>query len=209
MRTFFSTLPSSLGRFFFSHLPDNLCEVLGLLYTTRLIIRDYFQNTPYVVLRNRPSLYSHGKAYMSISNDRGMQLGTAPTWIKPMVQGLNIWVWSPNRIFDGRTYRTVPLAHGRSWVWAPAPAGVHFFLHPPFLPPWGERVFFFRTFPTTPTGYCTKPLDLTNRNSQKSYKDHLQNTAHVVLRNHPSLSIAMERLTCLNNDRGVQLGILA
>ena len=36
-----------------------------------------------------------------------------------------------------------------------------------------------------------------------------QNTPHVVLRNRPAQSIARERLTCLNNSRGVQLGTLA
>ena len=38
---------------------------------------------------------------------------------------------------------------------------------------------------------------------------HLQNTPHVVLRNRPRLSIGTERLTCLNNLLGVQLGTLA
>ena len=32
------------------------------------------------------------------------------------------------------------------------------------------------------------------KNLSKSYKNYLQNTAHVVLRNRPTLSIAMERL---------------
>ena len=44
------------------------------------------------------------------------------------------------------------LAHGRSPVRAPGPAGALralFFLHPPFLPPSGDS--FFRTFPTKPT----------------------------------------------------------
>ena len=44
------------------------------------------------------------------------------------------------------------LAHGRSWVRAPGPAGALralFFLHPPFLPPSGDS-FFFCTFPTKP-----------------------------------------------------------
>ena len=47
-------------------------------------------------------------------------------------------------------------------------------------------------------------LDLT-----KSYKNYLQNTQHVVLRNRPTLPIGMERLACLNNPHGVQLGTLA
>ena len=43
-------------------------------------------------------------------------------------------------------------------------------------------------------------LTLTHKILTKSYRDYLQNTSHVVLRNCPSLSIAMERLTCLSND---------
>ena len=35
-------------------------------------------------------------------------------------------------------------------------------------------------------------LGLTNPNAQKSYKNYLQNTSHVVLRNRPTLSIATE-----------------
>ena len=45
------------------------------------------------------------------------------------------------------------LAHGRSRVWAPGPAGTLralFFLHPPFLPPSGAS--FFRTFPSAVVG---------------------------------------------------------
>ena len=52
-------------------------------------------------------------------------------------------------------------------------------------------------------------ITLTAKNLTKSYRDYLQNTPHVMLRNCPSLSIATEKLTCLNNSRGVQLGILA
>ena len=44
--------------------------------------------------------------------------------------------------------------------------------------------------------------------SHKSYKNYLQNTKHVVLRNRPTLSIGTERLACLNNPHGVQLGTL-
>ena len=47
-------------------------------------------------------------------------------------------------------------------------------------------------------------LDLT-----KSYKNYLQNTQHVVLRNRPTLPIGTERLACLNSPRGVQLVTLA
>ena len=52
-------------------------------------------------------------------------------------------------------------------------------------------------------------LILTAKNLTKSHRDYLQNTSHVVLRNCPSLSIATERITCLNNSRGVQLRTLA
>ena len=47
-----------------------------------------------------------------------------------------------------------------------------------------------------------------NPNTVKSYKNYLQNTEHMVLRNHPTLSIGTERLACQNNPHGVQLGIL-
>ena len=50
-------------------------------------------------------------------------------------------------------------------------------------------------------------LTLTAKNLTKSYRDYLQNTPHMVLRN-PSLYIVMERLTCLNNSRSVPLGTL-
>ena len=54
---------------------------------------------------------------------------------------------------------------------------------------------------------CLKKI---NPNSQKSYRDYLQNTPHVALRNCPSLSvIATEKLIWINNDCGVQLGTLA
>ena len=39
------------------------------------------------------------------------------------------------------------------------------------------------------------PLDLT-----KSYKNYLQNTQHVVLRNRPTLPIGTERLACLSKQ---------
>ena len=52
-------------------------------------------------------------------------------------------------------------------------------------------------------------LALTAQNLTKSYRNYLQNTQHVVLRNRPTLSIGTERLTCLNNPHGVQLGTLA
>ena len=54
-------------------------------------------------------------------------------------------------------------------------------------------------------------LTLTPKNLTKSYKNYLKNTPQVVLRNHPTLSIATERLTCLNNSRvhGLQLRTFA
>ena len=42
-----------------------------------------------------------------------------------------------------------------------------------------------------------------NPNNIKSYKNYLQNT------NRPILSIGTERLACLNDPHGVQLGALA
>ena len=42
-------------------------------------------------------------------------------------------------------------------------------------------------------------LTLTHKNLTKSYRDYRQNMPHMVLYNLPSLSIAKERLTCLNN----------
>ena len=94
------------------------------------------------------------------------------------------------------------------------------FLHPPFLPPSGDRFFFFFSapFPTkavrpvvrlglmhaTPLAITLTLLDLT-----KSYKNSLQNTQHAVLRNRPTLPIGTERLACLNSPCGVQLVTLA
>ena len=54
-----------------------------------------------------------------------------------------------------------------------------------------------------------KTLTLTLSNLTKSHKNYLQNMQHEVLRNHPTLSIGTERLACLNNPCGVQLGTLA
>ena len=48
-----------------------------------------------------------------------------------------------------------------------------------------------------------------NPNTIKSYKNYLQNTQHMVLRNRPTLSIGTERLARLNSPPGVQLGTLA
>ena len=55
----------------------------------------------------------------------------------------------------------------------------------------------------------TNCLTLTLLHITKPHKNYLQNTQHVVLRNRPTLSIGTERLACLNNPRGVQLGTLA
>ena len=52
-------------------------------------------------------------------------------------------------------------------------------------------------------------LTLTLLDLTKSYKNYLQNTQHVVLRNRPTLPIGTERLACLNSPRGVQLVTLA
>ena len=43
------------------------------------------------------------------------------------------------------------------------------------------------------------PLTLTIQNRSKSYRDFLQKRMHVVLCNHPNLSIGTEKLDCLNN----------
>ena len=74
-------------------------------------------------------------------------------------------------------------------------------------------VIFRRTYCTL-TGhliiFCPiVPLTLTLLYITKPHKNYLQNTQHVVLRNRPTLSIGTERLACLNNPRGVQLGTLA
>ena len=57
--------------------------------------------------------------------------------------------------------------------------------------------------------YLKIHLTLTLLYITKPHKNYLQNTQHVVLRNHPTLSIGTERLACLNNPRGVQLETLA
>ena len=57
--------------------------------------------------------------------------------------------------------------------------------------------------------YTIFALSLTLLYITKPHKNYLQNTQHVVLRNRPTLSIGTERLACLNNPRGVQLGTLA
>ena len=56
---------------------------------------------------------------------------------------------------------------------------------------------------------CEVTLTLTLLDRTKSYKNYLQNTQHVVLRNRPTLPIGTERLACLNSPRGVQLVTLA
>ena len=48
-----------------------------------------------------------------------------------------------------------------------------------------------------------------NPNTIKSYKNYLQHTQHMVLRNRPTLIIGTERLACLNSPPGVQQGTLA
>ena len=105
------------------------------------------------------------------------------------------------------------LAPGRSRVQALGPAGAlrALFSPPPFLPPSGDS--FFRTFPTNPAKVLgllyTTGMVYNNPNTIKSYKNYLQNTQHMVLRNRPTLIIGTERLACLNSPRGVQLETLA
>ena len=86
-----------------------------------------------------------------------------------------------------------------------------FFLHLPFLPPSGDS--FFCTFPTNPAKVLgllyTTSMVYNNPNTIKSYKNYLQNTQHMVLRNRPTLIIGTERLACLNSPPGVQQGTLA
>ena len=55
----------------------------------------------------------------------------------------------------------------------------------------------------------TTGLVYNNPNTIKPYKNYLQNTQHMVLRNRPTLSIGTERLACLNSPPGVQLETLA
>ena len=52
-------------------------------------------------------------------------------------------------------------------------------------------------------------LILTLLNQIKSQSDYLQNMAHVVLCNCPSLSVGTEMLACLNKLRGMQMETVA
>ena len=45
--------------------------------------------------------------------------------------------------------------------------------------------------------FYTTGLVYNNPNTIKSYKNYLQNTQHMALRNPPTLSIGTERLACL------------
>ena len=56
--------------------------------------------------------------------------------------------------------------------------------------------------------WMTRKLTLTLLDCTKSYKNYLQNTQHVVLRNRPTLSIGTERLACLNNPMACSWGPL-
>ena len=106
------------------------------------------------------------------------------------------------------------LARGRSQVRAPGPAGA---LRALFFSPLPSflllEIVFFRTFPTNPAKVLgllyTTGMVYNNPNTIKSYKNYLQNTQHMVLRNRPTLIIGTERLACLNSPRGVQLETLA
>ena len=66
-----------------------------------------------------------------------------------------------------------------------------------------REIVFFRTFPTNPAKVLgllyTTGLVYNNPNTIKSYKNYLQNTQHIVLRNRPTLTIGTERLACLNS----------
>ena len=64
------------------------------------------------------------------------------------------------------------------------------------------------TFSESPTEKGRLGLSV-NPNTIKSYKNYLQNTQHMVLRNRPTLIIGTERLACLNSPHGVQRGTLA
>ena len=79
-------------------------------------------------------------------------------------------------------------------------------ISPPLSP---LTLIFFLTHNTEKISYENKSKNMSlNPNAQKSYKNYLQNMAHMVLRNRPTLSLATESLTCLNNSCGVQLGTL-
>ena len=144
--------------------------------------KNYIQNTQHMVQLPYP-IYRHGKACLS----------KQPPW---------------------RAAGDPRLARGRSRVRAPGAAGelraLFFSTLPSFLL---REIFFFRTFPTKPTGRLglkhTTGWVYYNPNTTKSYKHCLRNMQHVVLRNRPTLSIGTERLACLNNPHGVQLGTLA
>ena len=131
------------------------------------------------MLGNRPILSIGTERLACLNSPPGVQLGSSPST------------------------RQIPGSSPRSGRHAS-------FLHPPFLPPSGDS--FFRTFPTKPTKVLgllyTTGWVYYNPNTIKSYKNYLQNTQHLVLRNCPTLSIGTERLACLNSPPGVQLGTL-
>ena len=67
--------------------------------------------------------------------------------------------------------------------------------------------------PAQSTSHCIASnllyiICLFNPNSIRSYKNYLQNTHHVVLRNPPTLSIGTERLACLNTTMTCSWGPL-
>ena len=115
-----------------------------------------------MVLHNQPTLSIGTERLACLNSPHGVQLGTLA--YKRQVPGS-----SPG--YGGRAARA-------------------FFLHPPFLPPLGDS-FFFRTFPTNPAKVLgllyTTGLVYNNPNTIKSYKNYLQNTQHMVLRNRPTL----------------------
>ena len=104
-----------------------------------------------------------------------------------------------------------PLNYGKIYS---GPAGALRALFFSTLPSFFLReIVFFRTFPTKPTKVLgllyTTGWVYYNPNTIKSYKNYLQNTQHMVLRNRPTLSIGTERLACLNSAPGVQPRTLA
>ena len=150
------------------------------------IVQNYLQNTQHVVLRNRPTLSMGTERLACLNNPVACSWGPSPS--------------------TRQVLGSSPGPGGR--------AACAFFLHPPFFPPSGDS--FFSHLPTQPT--VRLGLNNTtgwvhhNPNSIESYKIVQKLSpkhAARVLRNRPTLSMGTERLACLNNPRGVQLGTLA
>ena len=153
---------------------------LTLLHITKPH-KNYLQNTQHVVLRNHPTLSMGTERLACLNNPHGVQLGT--------LAGLEPQAWR---------------------------ARCACFFSPPSLPSSFERFFFSHLPHQTHESvrviiyyWLGVLLALTLLHITKPNKNYLQNMQHVVLRNRPTLSIGTERLVCLNNPRGVQLGTLA